>query len=151
MTIRPLVPEDIDLVCDHRQRMFREAGRGDDVLSPMAEPFRLWVAQRLGDGRYFGFVAEDGGRAIGGVGLMELDWPPHPMHPEDGRRGYVLNVFVEPDARGKGVARALMAAAEAEFKARGISYVVLHATAAGRRVYETEGWTATSEMSKTLA
>lgn len=150
MIIRPLAPSDLDLVCSHRDRMFRDMGRDEALRAAMAAPFRSWLEPRLGDGRYFGLVAEEDGRSIGGVGLMELDWPPHPMHPEDGRRGYVLNVFVEPDCRGRGVARAMMAAAEAEFKARGLTYATLHAAPAGRPLYESEGWAATAEMAKAL-
>lgn len=151
MSIRPLQSSDLDLICRHRHEMFREAGRSDTALTAMAEPFRAWLEPRLHDGRYFGFIAERDGAAIGGIGLMEIDWPPHPSHPLDDRRGYVLNVYVEPGHRGRGVARRLMAEADAEFARRGIAYVVLHATDAGRPVYEASGWAASSEMAKSLA
>lgn len=82
-------------------------------------------------------MAETGnGEIAGGVGLMEIDWPPHLAHPEDGRRGYVLNVFVEPSYRGLDIARALMEASEAAFRILRITYVILHATEAGRPCYE---------------
>ena len=76
--IRPVSPSDLELICRHRHEMFREAGRTEADLAPMAEPFRRWLAKRLEDGAYFGFVAENAGRAIGAVGLMAIDWPPHP-------------------------------------------------------------------------
>jgi ribosomal protein S18 acetylase RimI-like enzyme len=148
--VRPIRPADLDLICRHREEMFREAGREPAAIAAMAGPFRRWLAPRLEDGRYFGFVAEADGAPIGGVGLMEIDWPPHPLHPLEDRRGYVLNVYVETAHRGRGVARALMAAADAEFARRGIGYLVLHATAAGRALYERIGWSSTSEMAKTL-
>jgi len=44
----------------------------------------------------------------------------------------------------------LMAASYAEFKRRGIAFAVLHASAAGRPLYERDGWTATTEMAKAL-
>lgn len=116
----------------------------------MAEPFRQWLAPRLDDQSYFGFVVEDNGQAIAGVGLMVLDWPPHPSHPTDDRRGYVLNLYVEPDYRGRGIARDLMDAADSEFKNRKIDYVILHATTMGRKIYERFGWKSTSEMAKEL-
>ena len=74
--IRPVSPSDLELICRHRHEMFREAGRTEADLAPMAEPFRRWLAKRLEDGAYFGFVAENAGRAIGAVGLMAIDWPP---------------------------------------------------------------------------
>ena len=148
--IRPVSPSDLELICRHRHEMFREAGRTEADLAPMAEPFRRWLAKRLEDGAYFGFVAENAGRAIGAVGLMAIDWPPHPAHPLDDRRGYVLNLFVEPAYRGRGVAHALMTASDREFARRGLQYLILHATEAGRPLYERSGWVRTTEMAKTL-
>lgn len=148
--IRPIAPTDIELICRHRAEMFAEAGRTAAAISEMAEPFQTWLRPRLEDGRYFGFIAKLDGRAVGGVGLMELDWPPHPSHPSDDRRGYVLNVFVEPVHRGKGIARRLMQAADEEFARRQLGYVVLHATSAGRPLYDRLGWLGTSEMAKQI-
>ena len=149
-TLRPIALSDLDLICRHRAEMFREAGRADADLEAMAGPFSRWLGERLTQGRYFGFIAEDAGAAIGGIGLMEHDWPPHPAHPADGRRGYVLNVFVEPPFRRKGIAKQLMQSADAAFAERGLSYVILHATDAGRPLYEQLGWSGTSEMAKVV-
>src|SRR5882724_7073237 len=117
---RPVAPSDIDLICHHRQEMFREAGSPVSDLNAMAVPFRRW--------------------------LMEINWPPHPAHPVDDRRGYILNLFVEPEYRGRGVARNLMEASDREFARRGLSYAILHATAMGRPLYERNGWQPTTEM-----
>lgn len=148
--LRPISPKDIDLVCRHREEMFREAGKSAENLVAMADPFHRWIEPRLADGRYFGFVAEKANMPIGGVGLMEIEWPPHPAHPMEDRRGYVLNVFVEPIHRSQGVARLLMKASDDEFIRRGIGYAILHATAAGAPLYERSGWARTSEMAKPL-
>lgn len=150
LRLRPVTPDDLELVCRHREEMFREAGRSLEVLDAMREPFRHWLAQMLAQGTYFGFVAEAAGEPIGGVGLMVIDWPPHPAHPQDSRRGYVLNVFVEPGHRGRGVARALMEASDRAFAHRGLGYAILHATDSGRPLYERIGWAATTEMAKVI-
>jgi ribosomal protein S18 acetylase RimI-like enzyme len=150
MDIRTLHANDLELVCRHREAMFRDAGREDDVLIPMTRHFRAWVQPRLRDGSYFGFVMEDAGAPIAGIGLMLIDWPPHPMHPTQDKRGYVLNVFVEPGYRNRGLARELMKLADAEFARRGIGYAVLHATEKGRPLYEQLNWSGTTEMAKTL-
>lgn len=148
--LRPITPADLDLVCRHRHEMFREAGRSDAELSEMAAPFRRWLAERLASGAYLGFIAEVDGEPVGAIGLMVLDWPPHPEHPLEDQRGYVLNLFVEPAHRGRGQARALMQAAEACFAERGVSFAILHATEAGRPLYQGLGWGTTSEMAKRL-
>ena len=150
INLRNVSAADLDLVCRHREEMFREAGSPEADLAAMSAPFRSWLEPRLTDGRYFGFIAESDRMPIGGSGLMEIDWPPHPFHPTAGRRGYVLNVFVEPAYRGRGVASLLMKSSDREFERRGLTFLVLHATAAGRPLYERVGWAQTSEMSKSL-
>jgi len=150
MDIRTLHPSDLELVCRHREEMFRDAGRGDDVLAPMTAHFREWLKPRLADGSYFGFVMSDHGVDAAGIGLMLIEWPPHPEHPTQDKRGYVLNVFVEPAYRKRGLARELMALADAEFARRGVSYAVLHATEKGRPLYQGLGWNGTTEMAKPI-
>lgn len=150
MDIRTLQPVDLDLVCRHREDMFRDAGNSDAVLRPMTGHFRAWLKPRLQDGSYFGFVVCDGGVPVAGIGLMLIDWPPHPLHPSQDKRGYVLNVFVEPAYRQRGLARQLMQLAEAEFARRGVGYAVLHATDKGKPLYQGMGWNTTAEMAKRL-
>ena len=55
--------------------------------------------------RYLGWIAEEGGRVAGSAGLLILDWPPHPLHPTSDKRGYLLNVYVEPEFRKRGLAK----------------------------------------------
>ncbi|OCJ07444.1 GNAT family acetyltransferase [Rhizobium sp. AC27/96] len=148
--LRPVLSTDLDLICRHREAMFAEAGRDAQDIAAMGPSFRDWLEPRLRDGRYFGFIADQDGRSVGGIGLMLIEWPPHPSHPNHDSRGYVLNVFVDREQRGQGIARMLMDAADREFRRRGIPYVVLHATKAGRPLYERTGWAQTSEMAKTI-
>nr|WP_315597114.1 GNAT family N-acetyltransferase [uncultured Cupriavidus sp.] len=150
MDVRTICPDDLELVCRHREAMFQEAGFAADTLRTMTLHFRDWLRPRLLDGSYFGFLLMNGRRPVAGIGLMLIDWPPHPAHPEQSRRGYVLNVYVEPLHRKRGLARQLMAMAEAEFAQRGVAFAVLHATEAGRPLYQRQGWRQTSEMSKAI-
>ncbi|MGF6723308.1 ribosomal protein S18 acetylase RimI-like enzyme [Paraburkholderia sp. GAS41] len=147
---RALVADDLELICRHRYEMFREAGREPAVLERMTAAFRIWLQPRLADASYFGFITLDDEAPVAGIGLMEIDWPPHPLHPEQDRRGYVLNVYVEPSYRQRGIARALMARAEAEFSERGLPYAILHATEIGRPLYAALGWAPTTEMAKAI-
>jgi GNAT superfamily N-acetyltransferase len=148
---RPIQTDDLDLVCQHRIEMFKASGRTEEMLAPMAEPFRSWLAPRIASGAYFGWIAEAEGRPVGGLGMMIIDWPPHPSHLTDDRRGYVLNVYVEPEHRGRGIALELMRLATDAGREAGLSLMVLHATAMGRPIYEKLGWKQTSEMSLKLA
>lgn len=142
---------DADLICRHRQEMFKASGRTDEMLAPMSQAFRPWLLPKLSSGEYFGWIVEADAAPVGGLGMMVIDWPPHPSHPTQAARGYILNVFVEPEHRGHGLAKALMELAMAEARERGLQHMILHATAAGRPLYEKLGWSQTSEMSISLA
>ena len=147
---RPLDESDLETICYHRRAMFTESGNPAAVLDRADEPFRYWLKDHLSKGTYFGYMAEESEGVIGGVGLMLVDWPPHPSHPEQGIRGYVLNVFVEPSYRKQGLAKRMMAMAEDDFRRRGATYAILHPTAVGRSLYESLGWSASKEMFKIL-
>lgn len=144
---RPIHGGDVELIATHRHLMFAEAGH--DTLT-MDRHFARWLEPRIADGRYFGWIATIDDEPLGGAGMMILDWPPHPRHPDQDRRGYILNVFVAPEHRRRGVAGALMARTYAEARARGITYLVLHASDQGRPLYERDGWFHTNEMALTI-
>lgn len=151
MELRNLTEQDLELVCRHRAEMFRDAGCAEATLDTMTAHFRTWLRPRLSDGSYFGFVLSDGNALVGGIGLMLIDWPPHPLHPALDKRGYVLNVYIEPDYRKRGLARELMRHAESELARRGVTLAILHATEKGRGLYGQLGWQGTSEMSKDIS
>lgn len=150
---RPVSDLDLELVCRHREEMFREAGAfgaTEDTLKTMTLHFRAWLAPRLKDGSYFGFIAEDENVPVAGIGLVILPWAPHPFHPREDRRGYILNVYVEPSHRRRRIGERLMNLAEEELRQRGIGFATLHATEAGRALYATQSWAPTTEMFKKL-
>jgi ribosomal protein S18 acetylase RimI-like enzyme len=138
---------DAALITRHRRRMFVDAGRRDDqVLQLMAEANEPWVAAAIADGRYIGWLTEDDGQVVAGAGLLLLDWPPHPLDPRSIHRGYLLNVYVEPEYRRRRLASNLIELALAEARRRGIRVVALHSTEEARRLYEANGFRATNEM-----
>jgi GNAT superfamily N-acetyltransferase len=148
---RPAIPGDLDLICRHRHEMFKASGRTDAIVQPSTNAFKDWLKPRIDDGSYFGWIAQIDGVDVAGLGMMVIDWPPHPSHPLQANRGYILNVFVEPLSRRRGLARALMGIAMEEAKQRNLQYLILHATAMAMPMYEKLGWRRTSEMSMTLS
>lgn len=101
-----------------------------------AVPFWEGVAAAVGDGATLLFVAERGGRIVGTVqvGIRQMPNQPH--------RADVKKLLVMESERGRGLARALMTAAEAEAGRHGKTLLVLD-TATGspaETVYERLGW-----------
>jgi ribosomal protein S18 acetylase RimI-like enzyme len=144
---RRMMLQDAEAICRHREAMYREAGRPVEAIEAAREPFRRWLEPKLKDRSYLGWAVESNGVVVAGLGMIVLDWPPHPLHPFENRRGYILNVYVEREFRGRGLAKHLMLTAQAEARSMGMGYLVLHASDLGRPVYERLGWAATDEMS----
>ena len=90
--IRPFDPADEDAVV--------ELWRRCDLLRPWNDP-RRDVARKLTVQRELFLLAVAGGSVLGSV-----------MAGYDGHRGWVNYLTVDPDARGRGIGRALMAHAE---------------------------------------
>jgi GNAT superfamily N-acetyltransferase len=146
-TTRLATAADAALITHHRRRMFVDAGRPDNqVLDRMAEAHTPWVARMIEDGKYIGWLTEDDGKAVAGTGLLLLDWPPHPLDPVSTQRGYLLNVYVEPQYRRRKLASHLIELALAEARRRRIRVVALHSTAEGRPLYVANGFRPTNEM-----
>lgn len=106
---------------------------------------RWWARSRLRSGALVGFVVEERGRMVAS-GVVRLQ----PVQPRPGRaatvRPYLMSVFAERDARGRGHAARLTRAAVAWCRREGHDRLVLHASAAGRGAYERLGFEPTSGM-----
>ena len=145
-TLRAIV-DDAGLITQHRKAMFADMQDAEPaVLDEMSRNFEPWVRRMIAEDKYAGWITMDGERPIGSAGLLILDWAPHFLDPRCDRRGYILNVFVEPEFRGRGIARALTLECMAEAKKRGIGVVALHASKKGRPVYERLGFKMSNEM-----
>lgn len=144
---RTATPDDAKVITHHRRRMFVDAGRADNqVLDVMARNFEPWVAKTIENGRYIGWLTSDGDRVVAGAGLMIHDWAPHPLDPNSSHRGYLLNVYVEPEYRRRKLASHLIELALAEARRRRIRVISLHSTEVAHRLYESNGFRSTNEM-----
>lgn len=141
MLIREAGDEDIDVVADLRLRFLAEH-RGIDAAS-FADGFRAstvsflrrHAATRTGRS----WLAEDDGAAAGVVTMLLLDLAPRP---EDatGLEGYIVNMYVEPGARRRGVGRSLLEACLAAAHESGLRRLLLYATESGEPLYVSVGF-----------
>jgi ribosomal protein S18 acetylase RimI-like enzyme len=152
--IRPATEADASLIARQRVKMFQDNGlQAVGTWESLEQDSAHWTAAKLRDGSYAGWIVEEGIDerpetallAIGGAGLWLMEWPPHILHSEP-MRGYLLNFYVSPHARGKGIARELVRLAVEESRRRGIHVATLHASRMGRPVYESLGWIDSNEM-----
>ena len=153
-TVRPAVVADIPLLAHHRAAMFHDMGKlASHQRAVLEGETTAYLTGALPRGDYLAWVAEEPGTPpaiIGGAGVQLRPLLPRPRPDSDdlelGPEAIVLNVYVEPNWRRRGVADALMRALLNALDARGIRRVVLHASKEGRRLYERLGFVPTNEM-----
>jgi GNAT superfamily N-acetyltransferase len=138
---------DAATIVTHRRAMFSEMGYRDErALDHMSAAFEPWLVARMQTGEYLAwFAVSTDGAVAAGLGLWLMDWPPH-MIGQGARRGNILNVYTEPQARRLGLARRLMETALAWCWDNGIRAVILHASPGGQSLYESLGFKSTNEM-----
>ena len=145
--VRAATAADAGIIAEHRRAMFADMGERDQAkLDAMEAESVPWLQGKISSGSYFGWfaVAPDGSIAAG-AGIWLIEWPPSVMDLR-GRRGTIFNVYTVPGYRGRGLARCLMESILAWCGERGIRVVNLHASDAGRPLYEALGFRATNEM-----
>ncbi len=99
--------------------------------------------KNLGSASWQDWVALVDGE-VRGIGAMAfLSRPPYPGNPE-GKDAYLLNMYTAPLFRGQGLALAIVHEALQDARTRGVRKVILHATDAGRRIYDKLGFQASS-------
>ncbi|WP_230286557.1 GNAT family N-acetyltransferase [Deinococcus sp. 12RED42] len=143
--LRPATVRDAALIQSQRTAMFTDMGSDVAGLARVHEAGAAWHARMLACGAYTGLLIESGGEVIAGAGILWTDLPPN-ADTTATTRAYVLNVYVQPAQRGQRLARALMQAALAECRARGVDIVTLTASDAGRPTYEALGFTPQAEL-----
>jgi GNAT superfamily N-acetyltransferase len=146
-TIRLASTADLETLVAHRRAMFHDMGYTDQAaLDAMSAKFRGWLLERMNRGDYHGWlVTSPDGEIAAGAGLWLMDWPPH-MIGRSARRGNILNVYTADRFRHRGLARRLMEAVLRWCRENGIDTLILHASPAGKSLYEALGFAATNEM-----
>jgi len=146
-TIRRASTADLETLVAHRRAMFRDMGYNDEAtLDSMSVKFRVWLLKRMSAGDYHAWLAAaPDGSIVAGAALWLMDWPPHMIgHSE--RRGNILNVYTAENFRRRGLARQLMEAILLWYRENDIDTIILHASPAGRKLYESMGFISSNEM-----
>jgi GNAT superfamily N-acetyltransferase len=146
LSIRRATVRDVDLLVRHRRRMWEEIGGFTLAQIVAADPvYRRWARARLRSGTLVGWVVVADGvpAASGCVWIQPVQ--PNPRWAE-GLQPYLLSMFTEADFRGRGFAKRLVETATEWCRRQGYPRFALHASDAGRPIYEALGWQRTWEM-----
>jgi GNAT superfamily N-acetyltransferase len=147
ISIRPATAADAQVIAQQRQAMFADMNRGTPAeIAAMGAVFLRQVQRMLDAGEYYGWLAcTDEGHVVAGGGLIVHEWVARVSDPNT-RRAYILNVYTEPAYRRQGLARQIMQTMIDWARAQGFVTVSLHASQAGRPLYELLGFEPTNEM-----
>ncbi len=144
--LRPATLADLADVVRLRRRMFESMGVTDTAALDAADVACVdYFAQAIPVGIYRGWVVEAAGRVVASAGYVIDRHPPGPGN-LTGRIGYIMNLYVEPAHRRRGLARRLMETILDHLRAEGVGVLALHATEMGRPLYERLGFAASNEM-----
>lgn len=108
-----------------------------------AESHLDWVSGEIAAQGGVTLVAEEGGSVVGFLSFAFEEDPGTFVRPEHRRHALIWDISVDEGARGKGVGRALLEAAEAHTRAAGIGEIrlyVLESNARARRIYDAAGY-----------
>ena len=128
----------------------------DELFEMLRARAELELGEMLARGDYVGWLAapaSDVGTIIAGAGIFLRDSLPSPRKANGktvgvttGKLGLVINVFTEPDWRRRGVGVLLMQQVIDWSREQRLDRLILHASDAGRPLYEKMGFVATNEM-----
>jgi ribosomal protein S18 acetylase RimI-like enzyme len=154
--IRRAALDDVATIARHRAAMFLEMGRMPAALrDELTEATMRYLNAAIPGGEYVGWLVSEAAsprEIVAGAGVQRRRILPHPMGQGDevslarGEQGIVLNVYTEPAWRRRGLAQLLMREILTWAGASGLETLVLHASDAGRALYEGLGFIGTNEM-----
>jgi GNAT superfamily N-acetyltransferase len=142
LSVRRVGPADVEAWAHLRVALMASLGLVEpatDASAAMEASIAGWLRERLDSPVFGGFVAEVDGRVVGSGGIALYDNPPGPG--PTAREAYVMSMFTEPEARGRGVGRAVLdALLDFAREAGGVGRVWLRATEMGLPVYVRAGF-----------
>ncbi len=142
---------DIPILVAHRRKMFEDIAIAEGTvydpikMADMSSRYEQYLAIQIPRKTLWGrlLIADETIVASGCVTFVE--WIPSPLH-ADSERAYIHSVYVEPEYRRMGLCTRLMRALLDELKTAGFFLAELHASDAGRRIYEKAGFKADTSM-----
>ena len=139
---------DLELLTHSRLRAIRTY-RGLPERAPLPPELetsvRDYYRRALPAGAHTAVLVMAGDRLVATGGLDFRREMPSYGNPT-GRSGYVMNIWTDPDFRGRGIARRVLDLLTAAARERGCLSVSLHATDMGRPLYRRYGFAAEEEM-----
>ncbi|MFZ5986764.1 MAG: GNAT family N-acetyltransferase [Bacillota bacterium] len=132
--------EDINSLVELRLDLLKEVGniKDDTNVEELKKSSIDYFEKKIDNGFLF-WVAEDNVKIIGISGLVFMERPPVNGN-LTGLEGYIMNIYIVPTYRHKGIATGILNEMISCLKDMDVKRVWLHATEDGRIIYEKVGF-----------
>ena len=140
---RKAAAEDIDLLTKTRIEVLLAANGlpGNTDMSEVERQSRAYYENAITGGTHTAFLVFDRDRFVGTGGISYYQVMPT-WHNPTGRKGYIMNMYTRSEYRRKGIAYHMLDLLIQDAREKGVSFISLEATAAGRPLYEKYGFSA---------
>ena len=140
-TFKRATLDDIDLLVETRILVLRAANElSDDTdMSQVEISSREYYMRALKEERHIAYLVMREKEFVGAGGVSFYQVMPT-YHNPSGEKAYIKNMYTSPEYRRKGIAMHTLDLLVWESKKKGIEYISLEATKAGRPLYEKFGF-----------
>jgi GNAT superfamily N-acetyltransferase len=139
ITIRRATADDAEALARLRWEFRAAIGEPDEAEDAFIARCARWMRARLGYETWRAWVAEAGGEIVGTAWLELVEKIPNPVV-EAEVLGYVTNVYLREELRGRGAGSQLMSAVLDECAAAGVHAAILWPTERSRALYRRHGF-----------
>jgi GNAT superfamily N-acetyltransferase len=134
--------DDIGILVGFRVRFLNELYNHpeDDETEILRKALREYFSEAIPSNDFIAWLAEYNGKIIGTSGMVVWQMPARYGGLESGKLGYILNLYIIPEARRKGICTRLLNELIEEAKSLGLTYLHLHASEDGINIYRKAGF-----------
>jgi len=148
-SIRAANTADVEIIAHQRAMIFQDMGilpDGDTEAEALLSATISWLHGLFAKQEYIGWLVQDREEIVAGGGIQLREKGPIPNCCRIGRWGHILNIYVIPAHRRRGLARLIMEQAMQWSKANQLDHLTLTASSEGRPLYESLGFTSSADM-----
>jgi GNAT superfamily N-acetyltransferase len=134
---------DVGTLVDFRIRFLNELDNHpeNEKTQMLRNSLKQYFSESIPSNCFVGWLAECEGKTVGTSGMVVWQIPGRYGGLEEGRLGYILNMYTVPEARGKGICTRLLDELMKEARKLGLKYLHLHASEDGVGIYKKAGFT----------
>lgn len=137
MIFRRAEIRDAEELAEIRKKQLMDEGQKPDVN--MDKELLGYFREKMESGELVQWIAEEDGKTAATGAIIFMVYPPSFTNPS-GRKGYIANMYTADEYRGRGLAGRIIELLEEEARERGITSLILFASAVGRKAYLKSGF-----------